>query len=211
MHTRVEYRRGRAHARAAYLIERGVSRRVWVVGAGAAYWLCALAGVWYLIRQGVTPGNVLALHLICFAFEAVSVLGVLWPGAGAGSAQLVDDHQSVTVSAACFSGIFLIPPAMITLGALDRTGVPMEAVLASTTALMLASFVGLVAVTALAPSVRTTHDGPGPPDGPEWSDAGDFDAGGDQGLPGGACSGAVPPDRAGGGRVPAVVSDGGER
>ncbi|MFG3028695.1 hypothetical protein ACGFZJ_09130 [Streptomyces sp. NPDC048253] len=165
--------------RVEYLIEHGVSRRVWVVGAGAAYWLCALAGVWYLIRQGVTLGSVVAVHVTCFAFEAVSVLGVLWPGTGAGSAQLVDDHQSVTVSAACFSGIFLVSPAMITLGALGRTGVPMEAVLASTTALMLASFAGLVAVTALAPSVRPAHDGAGPSDGPDVPDAGDFDAGGD--------------------------------
>ncbi|MFD9431924.1 hypothetical protein [Streptomyces sp. NPDC060002] len=167
-------------ARVEHLIRHGVSRRVWVVGAGAAYWLCAVAGVGYLIRQGTTAGNVFALHLVCFAIEAVSVLGVLWPGAEAGSQQLVDDHQSVTVSASCFSGIFLIPPTMITLGVLGRTGRPLEAVVASASALLLASFAGLVTVTALAPSVRRAREGTGPPDGPDWSDAGDFDSGGDQ-------------------------------
>ncbi|MER5197315.1 hypothetical protein ACWD3J_29045 [Streptomyces sp. NPDC002755] len=149
------------------------------MGAGAAYWLCAVAGVGYLVGQGTTAGNVVALHLVCFAIEAVSVLGVLWPGTGAGSQQLVDDHQSVTVSASCFSGIFLIPPALITLGSLGLTGRPMEAVIASASALTLASFVGLVAVTALAPSVRPAREGAGPPDGPDWSDGGDFDSGGD--------------------------------
>lgn len=167
------------HARAEYPIEHGVSRRVWVVGAGAAYWLSSLAGVWYLIGQGVTFGNVVALHVVCFAFEAVSVLGVLWPGEGAGSEKLVDDHQSVTVSAACLSGIFLVFPTMITLAVLDRTGVPLQAVVASMTALMPTAFAGLVTVTALAPSVRPAHDGATPPDGPDWPDAGDYDGGGD--------------------------------
>ncbi|WP_062645688.1 hypothetical protein [Streptomyces maremycinicus] len=125
----------------------------------------------------MTLGNVVALHVICFVCEAVSVLGVLWPGEEAGSEQLVDDHQGVTVSAACLSGIFLAFPTLITLTVLDRTGVPLEAVVASTTALLLASFAGLVAVTALAPTVRPAHDGAGPPDGPGWSDAGDFDLG----------------------------------
>ncbi|MDQ0585546.1 hypothetical protein [Streptomyces rishiriensis] len=177
MHARVEDLRGRAHAGVAYLLRHGVSRRAWVVGSGAAYWLCALAGVWYLLRQGATPGHVFALHLVCLVFEALSVLGVLWPGAAAGSAQLVDDHQSVTVSAACLSGVVLIPPALFPLGALGRTGRPMEAVLGAASALLLASFAGLVAVTALAPSVRTSHEGAGPPDGPDWPDAADFDPG----------------------------------
>jgi hypothetical protein len=165
---------GRVHTKVKNGMGSGVSRRVWVVSAGAAYWLCAAIGVGYLLRQGVTPGNVLALHALCLAVEAVSVLGVLWPGPQAGSEQLVDDHQSVTVSALCGSVLLLVLPAVLVLSVLGRTGPPVQAVLLSASALVLASSVGLVAVTALAHAVRPTGGGPGPLDGPDWSDTGDF-------------------------------------
>jgi len=149
------------------------SRATWVWVGDIAQWLCAVGVAWYLWSRGVTVASCVAALLACAVCQAGAVAAVVWPGRAAGAGKLVDHHRGVTVAILCLVGIFgLFLAIPVVHKVLDEPDRPMAALFVAGNALLLTSFAGLCAVTALS-SRGAKGSSEQLPDDPDWVDAAD--------------------------------------
>ncbi|WP_432945515.1 hypothetical protein ACQPXM_05750 [Kribbella sp. CA-253562] len=149
------------------------SRTTWVWVGDIAQWLCAAGAVWYMWSRGATLAAFAAALVGCLLCQAGAVAAVVWPGRAAGTRKLRDHHRGVTVAIQCLTGIFGIALGMPVLHkVLDEPDRPVEALFVAGSTLLLTSFAGLVAVTALS-SRASKGSSEQLPDEPDWADLAD--------------------------------------
>ncbi|WP_433019533.1 hypothetical protein [Kribbella sp. CA-294648] len=111
--------------------------------------------------------------LACAVCQAGAVAAVVWPGLSAGEPELVDHHRGVTVAIVCLSliiGLCLGLPIVDKV--LDQPDQPLAALFVAGIVLVLTTFVGLCAATALSSRMSTGSSGQFSA-GSGWADAGD--------------------------------------
>jgi hypothetical protein len=144
---------------------------VWV--GDVAQWLCAVGAAWYWWSRAVTVESFAVAMLACAVCQAGAVAAVVWPGRAAGQPEIVDHHRGVTVAIVCLSLIFgLCLGLPIVDKVLDQPDQPLAALFMAGNALVLTSFFGLCAATALS-SRRSRGSSEQLPAGSGWADAGD--------------------------------------
>lgn len=137
------------------------SRATWVWVGDVAQWLCAVGAAWYWWSRPVTFESFAVAMLACAVCQAGAVAAVVWPGWAAGDPELVDHHRGVTVAIVCLSLIFgLCLGLPIVDKVLDEPDRPLAALFMAGIALVLTTFFGLCAATAL--SSRGSMGGSGP-------------------------------------------------
>ncbi|MFF3345031.1 hypothetical protein [Streptomyces sp. NPDC002779] len=154
-----------------------VSRTFWLLCGVGAQLLCALGAFWHAWQHGAPLGTWLVALAACGACQAVAVAAVLWPGAEAGSREITQGHESVTVAVLCLMWIVGVFPAGAVLmwTGHDSDGNEVQAVFLGGTAFMVTSIAGLIIATAVADRVRPSgaaDDAPGVSGLPDIGDGG---------------------------------------